>query len=42
MAAEVLVNCNAVINKNNIHEKILKKGDGKTTAGSGLTNVQVY
>lgn len=38
MANEVLANCNAVVNKKDVGERILKKGEGKTTAGSGLTN----
>eukprot|EP00347_Sterkiella_histriomuscorum_P023700 403333690 len=42
IASDVLVNCNAVVNKNNFTEKMLKKGQGKLTAGSGKTNIQIY
>lgn len=39
MAGDILTSCNAVVDKDSNY---LKKGEGKTTAGSGLTNYQVY
>lgn len=42
MANEVLVNCNAIFDKKLVSDKMLKKGEGKTTAGSGKTNLQMY
>lgn len=42
MAGEVLVNCNAVVSKSKYHNQILMKGDGKTIAGSGKTNYEIY
>ncbi|CDW89488.1 UNKNOWN [Stylonychia lemnae] len=42
MATEMLNQCNAVVNSKISHDKILKKGEGKTTSGSGKTNLEIY
>lgn len=39
-AQDILVTCNAIEDKSSNFERILKKGEGRTMGGSGLTNYQ--
>jgi hypothetical protein len=41
-AEDILLTCNAIVDKNRLSEDMLRKGEGKTIGGSGNTNYQVY